>query len=84
MRSNRTSAMIVTEVSDRAVYDEWGMLHCAIMNRGIFRGYVGFDECTTNRLWTQGQVSTLEFLAEVLAVFLIKQRTLDKLQNYQV
>ena len=56
------------------------MLHCAIMDRGIFRGYVGFDECTSNRLWTEGQVSTLEFLAEVLAVFLIKQRTLDKLQ----
>jgi len=55
------------------------MLHCAIMDRGVFRGYVGFDECNSNRLWTQGQVSTLEFLAEVLAVFLIKQRTLDKL-----
>jgi len=55
------------------------MLHCAIMDRGVFRGYVGFDECTSNRLWTEGQVSTLEFLAEVLAVFLIKQRTLDKL-----
>ena len=60
------------------------MLHCAIMDRGVFRGYVGFDECTTNRLWTQGQISTLEFLAEVLAVFLIKQRTLDKLLDYQV
>ncbi len=59
------------------------MLHCAIMDRGVFRGYVGFDECTTNRLWTQGQVSTLEFLAEVLAVFLIKQRTLDKLLKNQ-
>ena len=59
------------------------MLHCAIMDRGVFRGYVGFDECTTNRMWTQGQVSTLEFLAEVLAVFLIKQRTLDKLLSTQ-
>jgi putative two-component system response regulator len=51
------------------------MLQCAIMDAGVFRGYVGFDECTSNRLWTQGQVSTLEFLAEVLAIFLIKQRT---------
>jgi GAF domain-containing protein len=51
------------------------MLHCAIMDQGVFRGYVGFDECNTNRLWTQGQISTLEFLAEVMAVFLIKRRT---------
>lgn len=50
------------------------MLHCAIMDRGVFRGYVGFDECTANYLWTQTQVSTLQFLAEVLAVFLIKHR----------
>lgn len=59
------------------------MLHCAIMDQGVFRGYVGFDECTSNRLWTAGQVSTLEFLAEVLAVFLIKQRTMDKITGLQ-
>ena len=57
------------------------MLHCAIMEQGVFRGYVGFDECTSNRLWTQGQVETLEFLAQVLAVFLIKQRALDRLSH---
>lgn len=50
------------------------MLHCAIMDCGVFRGYVGFDECKTNRLWTQGQVSLLEFLAQVMAVFLIKKQ----------
>ena len=50
------------------------MLQCAILDHGVFRGYVGFDECTGNRLWTQGQVALLEFLAQVLAVFLIKER----------
>ena len=54
------------------------MLHCAIMDRGVFRGYVGFDECTANYLWTQGQISLLQFMAEVLAVFLIKHRSVDK------
>jgi len=54
------------------------MLHCAIMDRGVFRGYVGFDECTANYLWTQGQISLLQFMAEVLAVFLIKQRSTDR------
>jgi len=54
------------------------MLHCAILDQGVFRGYVGFDECTANYLWTQNQVDTLQFLAEVLAVFLIKQRAADK------
>ncbi len=54
------------------------MLHCAIMDRGVFRGYVGFDECTATCLWTQGQVDTLKILAEMMAVFLVKQRASDK------
>lgn len=53
------------------------MLQCAILDKGVFRGYVGFDECTGNRLWTQGQVDLLEYLSQVLAVFLIKQRALE-------
>ncbi len=54
------------------------MLHCAILDQGVFRGYVGFDECSANYLWTQGQVSLLQFMAEMLAVFLIKQRSLNR------
>jgi GAF domain-containing protein len=51
------------------------MLQCAIMDGDTFRGFVGFDECSANRLWTQGQIDLLDFLAEVLAVFLLKQRS---------
>lgn len=54
------------------------MLHCAIRDQGVFRGFVGFDECTTGCFWTQGQISLLQFFAEVLAVFLIKQRGKDQ------
>ena len=57
------------------------MLHCAIMDQGVYRGFVGFDECTANCFWTQGQVTTLQSLAEMLAVFLVKQRTLDRLKR---
>ena len=61
----------------RAILEPQGiksMLHCAIMDRGVFRGYVGFDECFSNRLWTQDQLHQLEFLAEALSVFLGRQR----------
>ena len=50
------------------------MLHYAIMDQGVFRGYIGFDDCVHNRLWTQEQMDQLEFLAEVLSVFLINRR----------
>ena len=80
-----TGVLYCSDVSElaphiRAIVEPQGiksMLHCAIMDRGVFRGYVGFDECTANYLWTQGQISMLQFMAEVLAVFLIKQRSAD-------
>jgi len=65
----------------RAILEPQGiksMLQCAIMDQGVFRGYVGFDECVSNRLWTQDQLHQLEFLAQALAVFLIRQRMVDK------
>ena len=67
----------------RAILEPQGiksMVHYAIMDQGIFRGYIGFDECTSNRLWTQEQLYQLEFLAEAMSVFLIRQRTWDRLK----
>ncbi|MBQ4505182.1 MAG: diguanylate cyclase, partial [Firmicutes bacterium] len=50
------------------------MLQCAIRDNGVFRGYVGFDECVETRLWTKEQIDMLTFLSEVLSVFLLKHR----------
>ena len=50
------------------------MLQCAIYNDGVFQGFVGFDDCQENRFWTQDQIETLTFLAEILSVFLMKKR----------
>ena len=64
----------------RAILEPQGiksMLQCAIFDRGVFRGYVGFDDCTVNRMWTKEQIEMLQFLAEVLAMFLLKKRTQD-------
>lgn len=54
------------------------ILLCAIRDNGIFRGYVGFDDCTRTRLWTQEQVDLLSMLGRILSVFLLKQRMQDR------
>ncbi len=67
----------------RAVLEPQGvksMLHCSIMDDGISRGFVGFDECTANHLWTQGQVSMLKLISKVLSVFITKHRQKEKAQ----
>jgi len=61
--------------------DVKAILQCAIRDRGVFRGYVGFDECDDTRLWTQDQVSTLVFLSEILSIFLLKKRNRDRMEQ---
>ena len=61
----------------RAILEPQGiksLLHCAIMYDGVFRGYIGFDECNANHMWTQEQVELLRFFAEILSVFLYRYR----------
>lgn len=65
----------------RAILEPQGiksMLQCAILDNGVFRGYVGFDECRLNRMWTREQIDLLDFLAEVMVLFLLKKRAQDK------
>lgn len=57
------------------------MLQCSIRDGGVFRGYVGFDECHVNRLWTQPQIDMLQSLAEILSMFLLKKRTQDRIAH---
>jgi GAF domain-containing protein len=83
---NEREVFYVSDISTlprqmRAVLEPQGiksMVHCAILDAGVFRGYVGFDACADNRLWTEVQVETLEFLAKALSAFLLKQRTAEK------
>lgn len=56
------------------------MLQCAIVDRGVFKGFVGFDECRENRNWTNQQIATLTLISNVLAVFLTKLRLEEQIQ----
>lgn len=54
------------------------MLHCAMLERGVFRGYIGFDECVTPRMWTREQIEMLSYFSNMLSVFLLKKREQEK------
>lgn len=54
------------------------LLHCAIRDGGVFRGYIGFDECVEQRFWTKEQIQTLTYFSEMLSLFLMKQRKQEK------
>ena len=54
--------------------DVKSVLQCSISDNGKFKGFVGFDECRTNRFWTQEQIDSLVFLSKIIAIFLMKER----------
>lgn len=54
------------------------MLQCAILNGGKITGYMGFDECSEKRIWTQAQIDSLSFISELLSTFLLKMRAQEK------
>ena len=56
-------------------------LQCAISEGGRLLGAVGFDECRQMRLWTQEQVETLTFIADIVSTFLMKGRARDRSQE---
>ncbi|MCM1055628.1 MAG: EAL domain-containing protein [Bacteroides sp.] len=69
----------------RDVLDRQGIksvLHCAITEDGKFKGFMGFDECRSNRFWTQGQIDALTYISKVLATFLLNYRTKDQTRRY--
>lgn len=54
------------------------MLQCAVKDGGKFVGFVGFDDCTLPRTWTQDQIDALSFISELLSTFLLKKRAQDR------
>lgn len=53
-------------------------LQCAIRDGGRFRGFVGFDECTGLRMWTQDEIDMLSLISQVLTTFLLKKQAVDR------
>lgn len=54
------------------------ILHCAIRDNGVFRGYIGFDACDAPVIWTREQIDLLTYFAEMLSVFLLKKQAQDR------
>lgn len=54
------------------------MLQCVIRDGEGTKGYVGFDDCVSRRMWTREQIEALAFVARLLTAFLLKKRAQDE------
>ena len=67
---------------ERQMLEDQGILstiQLAIRENGVFKGFVGFDDCKVHRLWSKEQADGLTFLGKLLSVFLLKYRTQEDL-----
>lgn len=56
------------------------ILQCGIWDDGVFRGYVGFDDCQEYRIWNQSEINSLKLIANVLSTFLLKERLKERIK----
>lgn len=49
-------------------------LQCAIYEDDTFIGFIGFDECTGLRIWTQEEIDLLTMMSQLISLFLQKKK----------
>ncbi len=50
------------------------LLQCVIRVNGEFKGFIGVDDCSAQRIWTKDQIGLLGCMAKLIATFLFKTR----------
>ncbi|WP_294147835.1 EAL domain-containing protein [uncultured Clostridium sp.] len=66
--------------AQRDLLEEQGIcstLQCAFWKGEELAGFIGFDECTGLRLWTEEEVDILSLIAQMMTIFLQKRRAMD-------
>ena len=79
-RDTRTLPETVRQLTERNGTKSF--LHCAVRDGDRIRGFVGFNDCVVNRLWTMEQLMVLESFAEVLSMFLLKKRAQEDAKKW--
>lgn len=54
------------------------VLQCAITEEGQIKGFLGFDECKSNRLWQQENIDNLVYISEIISTFLLKKKAQER------
>ena len=57
------------------------IIQCAILDNGVWKGFVGFNELRSNRFWTDEQVDSLVFISKIISIFLLKDRSANRSAN---
>lgn len=57
------------------------LLHCKILENGVMKGFIGYDECTATRIWKTSEVESLAFIARIIGIYLLRFRAKESLDR---
>ncbi len=72
--SEDTSALPDTVYKGQGSNIVHSLLECAILDKGQFAGFIGFEECSDRRFWVKDEIDTLVLVARILGIVLVKER----------
>lgn len=49
-------------------------IHCGIYEKGVFRGYVGCDNCFENRKWLKSEIDAFSAVSKIIGGFLLLEK----------
>ena len=56
-------------------------LQCSSREDGVNRGFLGFDDCESDRLWTREETELLQAVGEILSLLLPKRRRWERTER---
>lgn len=56
------------------------VLQCGIFENDKLKVFVGYDSCTTRRVWTSEGIANIVYITRILSTFIIKQRSVIELE----
>ena len=66
------------------VMDDQGIksfLHSQVKNSNTITLFLGVDDCTSNRVWTEKDINTLLYISKILSIFLMNEQATNKAKN---
>ncbi len=49
-------------------------MQCAFNDKGIIHGFIGIDDCKTQRRWTNEEIATLNYISKIIYLHLYKNK----------
>ncbi len=69
-------SVLTAEGAYALMYDQGikSFLHAQMRRKGLVEVFIGFDDCTGPRVWTEKEINAVMYIGKILSIFLLSER----------